>query len=448
MSDLENNIEEQITSFFSQNNFEKSRRFVKEGYSNKPLKQFLQKLHFPQKKYSTIHIAGTVAKGSSALFLAQLLQTRYKRVGLYTSPHVYSLKERFKINEKNITEAELFALWQNIKKHEELKRLSYFDALTAMAFLWFAQEQADVAVIETGLGGRLDSTNVLEPLFTVLTPIALDHQNILGNTLKEIVLEKAGILHATAPNYSFGQSEEAEKIIEQYCKQHKIENIFIDKIRETKDTKETKNSKKYQSSIEKGDYLTANRLAVTNIFEHFYKEKVNENFFKNNNLSMPAGRMEWLAPNFLFDSAHNEAAVDVLSNWLLQHGKKNNWIVFMNFMKERNFEELVSPLQKLNGKINCKFYLLQTNLVEGSFYSFADIKALKNFSFEINLFSFSQNTNLKKELVALEKNFFFTASDTRTKASLQKSKKTKPLKMNFLFFGTMRFYKLLKDSLT
>lgn len=158
---------------------------------------FLRALGTPHNKFRTIHVAGTNGKGSTSHILASVLQQAGYRTGLYTSPHLYDFRERIKIDGEMITHQEVVDF---VAEHKALlDGLSFFEMTVGMAFDHFARHDVDIAVIETGLGGRLDSTNVITPLISVITNIGFDHMNLLGNTLPLIAAEKAGIIKREIP---------------------------------------------------------------------------------------------------------------------------------------------------------------------------------------------------------------------------------------------------------
>jgi dihydrofolate synthase/folylpolyglutamate synthase len=160
----------------------------------------LQRLNHPQRTYSTLHIAGTNGKGSSAAMLAAMLQAGGYRVGLYTSPHLVDFRERIRVQDEDISEECVCELTEHIRRvADPLSSLTFFELTTAMAFQHFLNEQVDIAVIEVGLGGRFDATNVLNPLGVLITGIGLDHEMHLGQTLQAIAREKAGIIHQKVP---------------------------------------------------------------------------------------------------------------------------------------------------------------------------------------------------------------------------------------------------------
>ncbi|MCA0381664.1 MAG: bifunctional folylpolyglutamate synthase/dihydrofolate synthase [Bacteroidetes bacterium] len=153
----------------------------------------------PQQQFKSIHIAGTNGKGSTSHMLAAILQTHGYKTGLYTSPHLVDFRERIKINGDWIDADFIVAFTEQIKPVIEAIEPSFFEVTVALAFAWFAQQQVDIAVIETGLGGRLDSTNIITPELSIITNIGWDHMNLLGNTLPEIAAEKAGIIKPGIP---------------------------------------------------------------------------------------------------------------------------------------------------------------------------------------------------------------------------------------------------------
>lgn len=158
-----------------------------------------QFLDNPQHQFTSIHIAGTNGKGSTSHMLAAILQQAGYKTGLYTSPHLKDFRERIKINGDMISEAAVIDFAQRTMAITEQIQPSFFELTVGMAFEYFAQEKVDIAVIETGLGGRLDSTNVITPLLSIITNISYDHQNLLGDTLPQIASEKAGIIKAGIP---------------------------------------------------------------------------------------------------------------------------------------------------------------------------------------------------------------------------------------------------------
>jgi dihydrofolate synthase/folylpolyglutamate synthase len=163
------------------------------------IKKFFKSIGNPQDKFKAVHIAGTNGKGSTAVFISEILKTGGYKTALYTSPHLIDITERIKINGENISSKIFNGLSKKYLERAVKYKLSYFEYLTALSFIYFAEQKADIAVIETGLGGRLDATNVIKkPLICIITSIAKEHQEILGTEIKKIAFEKAGIIKDNA----------------------------------------------------------------------------------------------------------------------------------------------------------------------------------------------------------------------------------------------------------
>lgn len=188
------------------------KKAFKPGLGN--IQQLAAQLGNPQQHFKSLHIAGTNGKGSSSHFMASILQEQGFRVGLYTSPHLKSFTERIKVNGKEVSKEWVVAFFQ---KHQDLIseiRPSFFEWTVLMAFAYFQEQGVDYAIIETGLGGRLDSTNIIEPIATYITNIGYDHQDILGDTLEEIASEKAGIIKSQIPILISERQEEIQAVFE------------------------------------------------------------------------------------------------------------------------------------------------------------------------------------------------------------------------------------------
>ena len=195
-------------------------RYSPDKFDLGPMYEFIAALGEPQTNYPTIHVAGTKGKGSVSALCASALQAAGYRVGLYTSPHLSDFVERIQVNRTAIPHAEMVAL-VNEKRPiiESIPKLTTFEIGTALAFLYFSQKEVDVAVIEVGLGGRLDPTNVITPVVSVITSISYDHTQILGNTLAEIAAEKGGIIKPGSAVVLAPQKDEARLVIEEIASQ-------------------------------------------------------------------------------------------------------------------------------------------------------------------------------------------------------------------------------------
>ncbi len=173
--------------------------------------RLLSALGDPHRRYPAIHVAGTKGKGSTCAFIASILKAAGVRTGLYTSPHLFSICERIQVNGEPITQKDFASVFTRIRP-VVVPEMTYFDLLTAAAFFYFQEAGVDVVVVEVGLGGRLDSTNVLLPEVTVITPVSLDHMEQLGNTVEAISLEKAGIIKEKVPVVLAPQPPEADAV--------------------------------------------------------------------------------------------------------------------------------------------------------------------------------------------------------------------------------------------
>lgn len=189
-------------------------RYAADKFDLARMHDLLALLGNPQKSYPVIHVAGTKGKGSTSALIASALEAEGYKVGLYSSPHLVEYTERIQINKTEIKRAELVELVNEIKPFvSRVPQLTTFEITTALAFLFFARENTDFVVAEVGLGGRLDATNVVEPLLSVITSISYDHVNVLGNTLSEIAREKAGIIKQGRPVVLAPQVHEARQVI-------------------------------------------------------------------------------------------------------------------------------------------------------------------------------------------------------------------------------------------
>ena len=190
--------------------------FKKDLTNIKKLSDFLG---HPDKKFKSVHVAGTNGKGSVSHMLAAILQTAGYKTGLYTSPHLKDFRERIKVNGKMVSKEFIIEFTQRIKPLIERIDPSFFEITVAMAFEYFAEQELEIAIIETGLGGRFDSTNIISPELSVITNIGWDHMNILGNGLEQIAFEKAGIIKASTPAIVGELLPETEEIFKQVAKE-------------------------------------------------------------------------------------------------------------------------------------------------------------------------------------------------------------------------------------
>ena len=293
----------------------------------------------PQEKLKTIHIGGTNGKGSTSNMLASVLQEQGYKVGLYNSPHLIDFTERIKINGVNCEKEFVFDFIQKLKNLPEEIKPSFFEFTTIMAFEYFYQKNADYAIIEVGLGGRLDSTNIIKPLVAAITNIDLDHQNILGNTIEEIALEKAGIVKPHIPIISGDERDSVKNIIEQKALENHSE--FIDA---------TKVSTNLDTDLQ-GNYQNKNIRVVLALVDELRNQKIEiseksleiglKNVQKNTKF---IGRWFQFSKNPLIvcDTAHNQAGLELVFAQLNEIDKFKH--IVLGFVNDKKIDEVLKIL--------------------------------------------------------------------------------------------------------
>ena len=215
------NIENLLTYLYNLN-----RRGIKLGLEHTI--DLLKRIENPQNDFKSIHIAGTNGKGSTCSMISSILLNAGYKVGLYSSPHLVSFNERIKVNNQSITNAEIALFIEKTKKDIDQLQSTFFEVTTAMAFDYFAKRNVDIAIIETGLGGRLDATNVLKPIITGITSISLDHRNLLGNNILNIAKEKGGIIKNKTPLVLYPNQGRIKSVLLNIAKKLNAEIIEID----------------------------------------------------------------------------------------------------------------------------------------------------------------------------------------------------------------------------
>jgi dihydrofolate synthase/folylpolyglutamate synthase len=195
-------------------------RFTPEKFDLNRMVDFLALIGNPHQAYPVIHVAGTKGKGSTAAMIASALQAGGRKTGFYTSPHLQEYTERIQVNGTPVLPEVLADLVDEVKPFvARVERLTTFEITTALALLYFARQAADVAVVEVGLGGRLDATNVVHPLLSVITSLSMDHMNVLGDTLEKIAFEKAGIIKPGRPVVLAQQRDDARQVVRQVAQE-------------------------------------------------------------------------------------------------------------------------------------------------------------------------------------------------------------------------------------
>lgn len=319
----------------------------------------------PQNKIKTIHVAGTNGKGSVSHMLAAVLQENHFKTGLYTSPHLKDFRERIKVNGQMISESFVIDFVERTKEISEEIKPSFFELTFAMALDYFAEEKVDVAVIETGLGGRLDSTNVITPILSIITNISYDHTDILGDTLGKIAFEKAGIIKPAIPVVIGETVEETKSVFEKKAKETNSEIFFakdeFEIISSAYDVKflhleilnkTTKEKLNYQLDLN-GIYQEKNILTVlsaTKILKNHFSLKEDKIKSALSNVKKRTGLFgRWDVihqnPTIALDVAHNEDGIKQLLNQINKSTFKDLHIVF-GMVKDKDLQKVLVQLPK------------------------------------------------------------------------------------------------------
>ncbi len=203
-------------------------QYVPRRFDLENMKSLLSMIGNPHRRLRAVHVAGTKGKGSTCAMTSSVLQAAGYRVGLFTQPHLHTFRERIRINDRLASEEDLIATLEQLKPFVgQISDPSTFEIMTALAFQYFAEQEVDLAVVETGLGGRLDTTNVIEPLVAVITSISYDHTYILGDTIEEIASEKAGIIKEGRPVVCSPQRPAAEQVVAKVCQERKASLVLV-----------------------------------------------------------------------------------------------------------------------------------------------------------------------------------------------------------------------------
>lgn len=365
-----NNYKAALSFLFSNTNYESAKRlrYNEDTFSLERMNRLLDLVGNPHKKIASVHIAGTKGKGSTCTMLATMLHANGYKVGLYTSPHVLNLRERICVNSSMISEA---AMVRHVRKIAPVVQKmvddppTFFEILTAIAFLHFVSEKIHIAVIETGLGGRLDSTNVLTPEAVGITSLSIDHQRQLGTTISQIAKEKAGIFKAGVPAVSVLQDVEAMKVLRREA------NLVGAPLRFT--GKDIDFSYRFESSRSLGPHNRVCLSTPTTRFEHLPVPLLGEHQAINCGLALSlldclkargykideaksveglaqtklTGRMELICdnPRILIDGAHNAASIRALIQAIGQHIPYDSMIVIFGCCEDKDITGMLQQLQ-------------------------------------------------------------------------------------------------------
>lgn len=327
-------------------------------------------LNHPEKKLKCIHVAGTNGKGSTSHLLASVFQEAGYKVGLYTSPHLKDFRERIKVNNEAISEEFVCEFVTKNKSFFEANDLSFFEMTVGLAFEYFVKENTDINIIEVGMGGRLDSTNIITPLASVITNIGLDHTQFLGNTLESIAYEKAGIIKNNIPVVIGEYTTETKKVFLTKAKETNSDIYFAsDLINET-----------YDSAL-LGDYQIHNKKTVQQtikVIQSQKKFKISEgniksgfaNVIKNTGL---LGRWQQLneKPKVICDTAHNEHGLKIVLNQILNE-KFDNLHIVLGVVNDKDLSEILPLFPK-----KAKYYFCKPNILRGLNAEILEEKAKK-----------------------------------------------------------------------
>ena len=348
---------------------EKHLRYNVTTFNLNRMAKLLSLLGNPHKKTPTVHIAGTKGKGSTATMLAKMLESNGYTVGLYTSPHLVHLHERIVVNSKMISESEMLGLLNRIhapvEKISKLESCSFFEIMTALAFMHFADTKTDIAIIETGLGGRLDSTNLIEPKVVGITSLSIDHQHQLGNTLGSIAKEKAGIFKRGVPVVTVEQEPEAMRVLKSHASSLKAPFSVTGK--------DIDFSYRFETSREHGPHMRICLTTQTSKFEHVRVPLHGTHQAINCGLALAmldqlkssgyeidiekatkalgdvtlAGRMEMIChdPRIMIDGAHNAASIRALMHAIGQNIPYDSMVVIFGCNSDKDIEGMLNELQ-------------------------------------------------------------------------------------------------------
>ena len=315
-------------------------------------------LNHPEKDLKCIHVAGTNGKGSTSHLLASVLQEAGYKVGLYTSPHLKDFRERIKINGVEISEEFVCEFVAKNKSFFEANELSFFEMTVGLAFDYFVGEKTDINIIEVGMGGRLDSTNIITPLVSVITNIGFDHTHFLGNTLESIATEKAGIIKDSIPVVIGEYTSETKKVFIEKAK-NTNSNIFFasDSITEN-----------YPSAL-LGDYQIANKKTAVQTIRvlqqqgHYIisEENIQNGFLNVIQNTGLQGRWQQLKsdPKVICDTAHNSHGLKIVLNQIKKEKFEALHIV-LGVVNDKDLEDILPLFPK-----NAHYYFCKPNIPRG-----------------------------------------------------------------------------------
>ena len=320
-------------------------------------------LGYPHKNFKSIHIAGTNGKGSTSHMIASVLQAAGYKTGLYTSPHLLDFKERVKVNGIEISPDEVVIFINSNKSYFEKEKFTFFEMSVALAFWYFSKVKVDYAIIEVGLGGRLDATNIITPVLSIITNIGLDHTQFLGKTHKKIAFEKAGIIKNRIPIIVGEKDIKTEDTFIEISRKLNAPLYFV------------KNTSANFTSDLKGFYQIKNIQTVITAFNHLPDINLDNSIIKkglNRVVENTGLKGRWQvvqnSPKVILDIGHNREALTLISQQLNEISYGKLYLV-MGFIKEREINSLLSLFPK-----EANFYLSSPNIERAM-----PLKILKSF---------------------------------------------------------------------
>lgn len=293
----------------------------------------------PEQKFKSIHVAGTNGKGSVSHMLASVLQTAGYKVGLYTSPHLKDFRERIKINDEQISKANVIEFISEHKAFLEAQKLSFFEMTVGMAFDYFASQNIDIAIVEVGMGGRLDSTNIITPLLSVITNIGFDHTAFLGNTLDLIAGEKAGIIKKNIPVVIGETLPETKPVFTKKAEAENATLFFAEELNsplpkcDLMGNYQKYNLKTCLKALEVLNTIDEYKITKAQIKKGLAEVKLNTKL---------RGRWEILgeAPKIIADTAHNKEGLSLVLEQVFEEKYKDLHIV-LGFVNDKDLDTIL-----------------------------------------------------------------------------------------------------------